>query len=123
QRIADPWRSVFLPVRRNSSSILLLREPTFARWIEGSGVRSSSIPYSAAAPLARSSMIGSTKDGVKIPREDSPMLRSSSLLNETKLLCLEKHINTQNTQTKRERSSEAPIIGAILVNVWSTNKC
>ncbi|KAK5608434.1 hypothetical protein CRENBAI_025534 [Crenichthys baileyi] len=83
QRTADLRRSEFLPVRRSSSSILLLRERTFARWIEGSGVRSPllrsftraparfplrrlrpSIPYSAAAPLARSSVnLGWMKDG------------------------------------------------------------
>ncbi|MEQ2316495.1 hypothetical protein AMECASPLE_033041 [Ameca splendens] len=60
------------------------------------------------------------KDGEKIPREDSLMLRSSSLLNETTglwpnttVLWLEKHKITQNTKTKRERSSEAAIVGAI----------
>ncbi|MED6279584.1 hypothetical protein CHARACLAT_002172 [Characodon lateralis] len=63
------------------------------------------------------------KDGEKIPREDSLMLRSSSLLNETTglwpdttELWLEKHKNTQNTKTKRERSSEAAIVGAMLVS-------
>ncbi|MEQ2312097.1 hypothetical protein AMECASPLE_027438 [Ameca splendens] len=74
-------------------------------------------------------------DGEKIPREDSQMLRSSSLLNETTelgpgttVLWLEKHKNTQNTQRKRERSSEAAIVGAILHVVmnmipysWSTS--
>ncbi|MED6253372.1 hypothetical protein ATANTOWER_027819 [Ataeniobius toweri] len=61
----------------------------------------------------------------KIPREDSLMLRSSSLLNETTglwpdttELWLEKHKITQNTKTKRERSSEAAIVGAILVGWW-----
>ncbi|MEQ2316188.1 hypothetical protein AMECASPLE_030126 [Ameca splendens] len=61
-------------------------------------------------------------DCEKIPREDSLMLRSSALLNETTelwpettVLWFEKHKNTQNTQRKRERSSEAAIIGAILV--------
>ncbi|MEQ2170184.1 hypothetical protein GOODEAATRI_032718 [Goodea atripinnis] len=44
------------------------------------------------------------KDGEKIPREDSLMLRRSSPLNETTGLWLQKHINAQNTQ----RESEAP---------------
>ncbi|MEQ2190200.1 hypothetical protein GOODEAATRI_033404 [Goodea atripinnis] len=58
-------------------------------------------------------------DGEKIPREDSLMLRSSSVLNETTglwleipVLWLEKH---KNTQRKKERSSEAAIVAAILV--------
>ncbi|MEQ2315328.1 hypothetical protein AMECASPLE_021203 [Ameca splendens] len=58
--------------------------------------------------------LGSMKDGEKNPR-DSLMLRSSSLLNETTGLWPEKHKNTQNTETKRERSSEAAIVGARFV--------
>ncbi|MEQ2249996.1 hypothetical protein ILYODFUR_035234 [Ilyodon furcidens] len=55
-------------------------------------------------------------------QERTLMLRSSPLLNETTelwsdttVLWLEKHKNTQNTQRKRERSSEAAIVGAIMV--------
>ncbi|MEQ2300615.1 hypothetical protein AMECASPLE_027564 [Ameca splendens] len=57
---------------------------------------------------------------VKKTQERTLMLRSSSLLNETTglwpdttELWLEKHKNTQNTETKRERSSEAAIVGAM----------
>ncbi|MEQ2309514.1 hypothetical protein AMECASPLE_039555 [Ameca splendens] len=104
--MADPRRSVFLQGRRSSSSILLLRERTFARWIESSGVRSPllqsftstparfplrrfrrSIPQSAAAPLDRNSVkLGWMNDGEKIPREDYLTLRSSSVLYEAREL-------------------------------------
>ncbi|MED6292309.1 hypothetical protein CHARACLAT_032532, partial [Characodon lateralis] len=55
QTTVDPWRSLFLPVRRSSSSILLLRERTFARWIEGSCAKSSLVELyqRASFPLRR----------------------------------------------------------------------
>ncbi|MEQ2280970.1 hypothetical protein AMECASPLE_025637 [Ameca splendens] len=50
QRIAYLRMSMFLPVRRSSSSILLLRERTFARWIKGSGVQSPLLRSFTSAP-------------------------------------------------------------------------
>ncbi|MED6269478.1 hypothetical protein CHARACLAT_033472 [Characodon lateralis] len=51
-RTADPRRSVFLQVRRSSSTIFLLRERTFARWIEDSGVQSSFVELYQRASCA-----------------------------------------------------------------------